>query len=106
ASFRRTAQAQNLDGHGRTRRLNILAAIIDERADTAPFGARDDDVADMKRAALDENGAHRAAAPIEFCLDDDALGRTIRIGLEIENFGLEKNRFLEFVEPHAGLGGD
>src|SRR5690606_31252354 len=40
------------------------AMIIDQRADTAPCGAGDDDVADRERACLDEHGGNRAAAPV------------------------------------------
>ena len=51
-----------------------------------------------KRAALDEHGGDRAAAALELGLEDDALGRAVRIGLQIEQFGLQQDRFFEPVE--------
>ena len=55
----------------------------------------------LQRAALDQHGRDGAAAAIELGLDHDAFGRTVGIGLEVEDFGLQQDGLLELVE--AGL---
>jgi len=40
----------------------------------------------MERAALHEYGRDGAAALIQLCFDHRAVGRALRIGLEIEHF--------------------
>src|SRR5690606_9530537 len=88
ARFRRALETENLDRHRRSGLRHLLTLIVDQRAHAAPFRTGDDDVATLQRAALHEHGRDRAAALVELGLDDDAFGRTIRIGLEIEKFGL------------------
>ena len=51
-----------------------------------------------KRAALDKHRRHRAAAAFELCFDHDPLGSTVRVGLEIEQLGLQQDRLFEPVE--------
>ena len=45
--------------------------------------------------------ADRAAAAVEPAFDHRAFGRAVRIGLQVEDFGLQQDRFLQLVE--AGL---
>ena len=92
AGIRRAGEAQHLDRRRRPCAVERRAGVGDECAHAAPLGARHDDVADVQRAALHENGRHRATAAIELGLDHGAFGRTIRIGLEIENFRLQADR--------------
>ena len=101
AGLGRRVEAQHLDRHRRTGRVDVLALVVDERAHAAPGHAGDDDVADLQRAALDEHGADRAAAALELGLDDDAFGRAVRIGLELENLGLQVDRLEQLVEVGA-----
>ena len=54
-----------------------------------------------KRAALHQHGADRAAAAIEPAFDHRTFGRAVRVGLQVENFGLQQDRLLQLVE--AGL---
>ena len=77
---------------------NGVAAIVDEAAHAAPHGAGDQHVADLERAALDQHRRHRAAALVELGFDHHAVGGAIGIGLELEHFGLQQDRFLELVE--------
>src|SRR5918995_826233 len=72
AGARRALQAEHLDGRRRAGFLELLATIVEDSADAAPFAARDDDVADHQRAGLHQHGRHRAAALLELRLDDDA----------------------------------
>ena len=78
--------------------MQVLAAIVDQRAHPAPLAAGDKDVADSQRAALDQHRRDRAAAALELGLEHDAFGRTVRVGLEIEQLGLQQDRFFELVE--------
>ena len=55
----------------------------------------------MQRAALDQHRADRAAAPVELGLDHHAFGGAVRIGLELEHLGLQRDRLEQLVE--AGL---
>ena len=75
AGFRRRLEAQHLDRRRGAGLAHLLAAIVDQRAHAAPFGAGDDDVADMQRAALDEHGRHRSAAAVELRFHHDAFRR-------------------------------
>ena len=98
AGFGRAGEAQHLDRHRRAGLLHGFALVVDQRADAAPFGAGDDEVADMQRAALDQHGRHRAAAAVELGLDHGAFGGARRIGLEIEDFGLQPDHFEQLVD--------
>ena len=101
AGFGRAVEAQHFDRNRRTGFGDVLALVVDERADAAPCRAGDDDVADLQRAALDQHGADRAAAAFELGFDDDAFGRAVGVGLEIEHFGLQGDRFQQLVEVGA-----
>ena len=106
AGFRRAVEAQNLDRNRGSGLLDVGAAVVDQGANAAPFGARHHDVAGAQGPALDEDGRHRTATAIELRLDDRAFRGAIRIGLEIEDFGLELQTFEERLETVAGLGRD
>ena len=81
AGLGRGVEAQDLDRHRRPGLRHRLAAIVDERAHAPPGRTGDDDVADAQRAALHQHGADRTATALELGLDDDAVGRAVRIGL-------------------------
>ena len=83
-----------------------MAGIRHQRAHAAPFGAGDDDVAGLQRAALHQHGGHRAAAAVEPRFDHRAFGRTVRIGLEFEHFGLQRDHVEQLVEIGLLLGRD
>ena len=63
--------------------------------------ADDNDIANLQRAAPDENGCKRATTLVELRFDDRPFGRTIRIGLQFKQFGLQRNFLDQLVE--AGL---
>ena len=54
-----------------------------------------------KRAALNQNRRHRAAALVELGFDHDARSLAVGIGLEIEHFGLQQNGIEQLVEIGA-----
>ena len=106
AGFRRAVEAEHLDRHRRSGLVDGLALIGDQRADAAHLGAGDDDVADPQRAALHQHGRDRTAAAIELGFDHGAFGGTRRIGLEVEQFGLQRDHFQQLVEIGLVLGGN
>src|SRR6478672_12365355 len=55
AGGRRTVEAEDLDGLAGARLVDSLAAVIEQRAHTAPRVAGDDRVSDLERAAVDEH---------------------------------------------------
>ena len=105
AGFRRTVEAEHFDRHRGTGFVDGVALVVDQRADPAHLGAGDDDVADPQRAALHQHGRNRAAAAIELGFDHGAFGRTFGIGLEVEQFGLQRDHFQQPVEIGLVLGG-
>ncbi len=104
AGLGRAVEAQHLDRHRRAGRDHSVAGIGHQRADAAPFGAGNDDVAGLERAALHQHGRDRAAAAVEPRLDHGAFGRPVRIGLEIEHFGLQRDHVEQLVEIALLLG--
>ena len=100
AGIRRAVEAQHLDRNGRSGRRHGCAGIVDQRAHAARFGAGNDQIADLERAALHQHGRDRAAAAIELGFDHGAFGRAIRIGLEVENFGLQPDGLEQLLEIH------
>ena len=106
AGFRRSVEAEHFDRHRGAGFVDGDALVVDQRADAAHFGAGDDDVADPQRAALHQHGRDRAAAAIELGFDHGAFGGTFGIGLEVEQFGLQRDHFQQPVEIGLVLGGD
>ena len=98
ARFRRAGEAEHLDRHRGTRLRNVLSLIVDQRPHASPFAAGDHDVAHAQGPALHQNGGDRAAAAVEFRLDHRAFRRAVGIGLEIEHFGLQPDRFQQLAE--------
>src|SRR6202043_2609055 len=100
----RGRQAQDFDGGGGTGAFHRLAAFVGEQAHPAPFGAGDDDVADLERSALHQHGGDGAAALVELGFHHRAFGGAVGIGLEVQDFGLQQDGFFQLVQANA-LGG-
>lgn len=98
ARFRHAGEAENFDRNCGACFLHVLAALVLERAHATPFAARDDDVADAQRTALNENRGDGATALVELRLDHRAVGGAIGVRLQIQHFGLEEDRLLQLVE--------
>jgi hypothetical protein len=106
AGLRRALKAENFDRESGSGFLDVLATVIDQRADTAPLVAGNEDFARLERAGLNQNGGNRTAATIELGLDHDAFGGAIGVGLQIEKFGLQQDRVEQLVEVELLGGGD
>src|SRR6185437_12620405 len=104
ACFRRCRETQHFHRNRRTCAFDGFAAIVDQRTHAAPFRSRDEDVALFQRAALHEHGCDRAAALVELGFDHRTFGGAVRICLQVEDFGLQQDRFFQLVEVDA-LGG-
>ena len=104
ARLRRAVEPEDLDGNGGARLLDGGAGIADERADAAPLGTGDHDVARVQGAALDEHRRHGTTAAVEFRFDHGAFRLAVGIGLQLEDFGLELQAFEQRLETIAGLG--
>ncbi len=64
------------------RGVDLLAAVVVERADAPPGVAGDDRVADLQRAALDQHRRDGAAADVDARLDDRAGGLGLGVGAQ------------------------
>ena len=106
ARLGRTVQAEHLDRNRRTGFLDPLALVVDQRADLAALLADDKDVALAQRAVLDQNRRDRAAAHVELRFDHGTLCGAVRVGLQFQNFGLQRDRLEQFVQTLAGVGRD
>ncbi len=104
ARFRRRRKTQHFHRRGRPGEFHGLAAIVLQQANPAPFRTGNHDVADLQGAALHQHGGDGAAALVELGLDHRAFGAAFRIGLEVEDFGLQQDRLFQLVEIGA-LGG-
>ena len=60
----------------------------------------------MERTVLHKDGGNGAAAFIQLCLDDDALGAAVRIGLQLLDVRHEQDVFEQIRDAHAGQCGD
>src|SRR5262249_17054312 len=69
-----------------------------QRAHPPPLGTGNDEVAAAKGATLHQHGRDGPATAVELGLDDGALGRPVRIGLEIEDFRLQRDGFEQPVD--------
>ena len=99
-------EAEDLDRLAGQRALDLVALVVVHRADAAPVGAGHDVVADLERAALDEDRHDGAAARVELGLDDDAGGLRVRVGLELLDLGQQDDRLEQVVEVLLRLGRD
>jgi hypothetical protein len=99
--LRRALKAKHLDRHRRRGLLDLLAAIVDQRAHPTPLIAGDEDVTRHQRAGLHQHCGDGATALVELGLDDDTFCRAVRIGLQVEDFGLQQDRLEQLVEIGA-----
>ena len=100
------AQAEDFHGGRRAGDFHRAALVVEHRPHAAPLGAGDDDVALVEGAVLHEDGGDRAAAAIQPAFDHRTFGRAVRVGLQVEDFGLQQDGFLQLVEVHPFGGRD
>ena len=101
AGLGHAVEAEDLDRVARAGLLDLVAHEVVHGADAAPVGAGDERVADLERAALDEDRDHGAAARVELGLDDDARGLGLGVGLELLELGDDLDRVEQVVEALA-----
>ena len=104
AGLGHAVEAEHAHGDGRGGDLEAFALFIDEGADASVVGAAEDDVADLEGALADEDGGGGATG-LESGLDDVALGLAVRVGLELQQVGLEDNHLQQLVDAllcHCG----
>src|SRR6202044_3287802 len=106
AGFWWAVETEDLDRHRWASFLDGVTLIRNQRAHTPHLGAGHDDIANLQGAALDQHGRHRAAAAIELGFDHGAFGGTRRVGLEVEDFGLQRDHLEQSVEIGLVLGGN
>ena len=104
ARLRDGVEPEDLDRLGRRRRLHALALVVGHRPHAAPMGARDDVVADLERAALDQDGHDGAAARVELGLDHGAGGIRVRVGGELLDLGGQQQTLEQVVDAVVRLG--
>ena len=107
AGFGSAVEAQDFNRNRGTGFGDVLALVVDEGANAAPGCTGDHDITHMQRAALNERRANGAAAAFQLGFNDDAFGRAVGVGLEIENFGwrwIASNSLSRLVRFRAETG--
>ena len=104
AGIRRALQAQHLHGHRRRGAFHRLAVLVEHGAHAAELVARDDRIAELQRALLDQHRGHGAAALLDGRFDDEAGGEAVGRRRELEHFGLQQDGVEQLVDALAGLG--
>src|SRR6059036_1644700 len=97
------AEPLDLDRVGRASALDLLAARVDQRADSARVCADDDRVSLLQGAVLDQHGRDGASPAVQPALDDHAPGCTVRVGFELQDLGLERGHLEELVDARPLL---
>ncbi len=82
--------------------VDQLPLVVEQGADPAVAGAADDDLADAEGPLLDQHGRHHAPALGERGLQAGALGRPVRVGLELVQFGDGLERQEQLGDALAG----
>ena len=94
--LRHAIQAEHFDRDGRSGFLEPLAFFVNQGAHFAVKFAAQGHIADVQCAFAHEHRRSRAAG-FHAGFDDVALGPAIRIGLQLQQIGLEQNHFQQFV---------
>ena len=97
-------QAQDLHRVGGLRLGDVLAARVHQSAHAAVGRAGHHDVAGVQGAALDEHRGHGAPALVQVRLDDEAGGRSVGVGLQLQHVGLQDDGLQQVVDVQLLLG--
>ena len=88
---RHAREAEHLHRDRRAGLLHDLAALVEQRAHTTGEQAADEVLSDLECPVLHEHTRHRTLARVELRLDDRADRIAIRVGLEVEELGLQQD---------------
>ena len=89
--LRNAAQARALHGRRRRRLLDAAAVVVDERANLAEVLADEDRVADLERAARDEERRARPETLLQLRFDHEAVRAAVRVRLKLKDLRLHEN---------------
>ena len=107
ARFRRGRQAEHLDRHRRAGALRPFRRGRSTSRRTRPHSEPATTMSPtLSVPRWHQHGGDRPAALVELGLDHRAFGGAVGIGLEVEHFGLQQDRFFELVEAGALGRGD
>ena len=87
-------------------RLQLPAAIVDERPDLADDRARDERIADAQRAVLNQDGRDGPAALVELRFEHRPRRVALGIGLELAQLGDQQHHLEQQLEVLLLLRGD
>ena len=91
-------EAEHLDRVAGPRLLEAGAGVVLHRPHLAPLRPGDDRVADVQRAALDQDRGDRAAARVEVRLDHRAGGGRVGVRLQLLDLGDQEDVLEQLVE--------
>ena len=91
-------KAKNLSWHGWKRGFHLLTTLIDQGPNLTPLSASNDDITAAQCAALNENSRHWTAAFIKLRFNHNPIGVTLRIGFQLKQFSLQRDRFGQRIE--------
>ena len=79
--------------------VDVVAVVVEQRPDPTVAGTGHDRVADVQRAALDQDRGDRAATLVEVRLDGHTLTVHLRVGPQVERrVGGQDDRLEQLVE--------
>ena len=104
ARCRYVCQTGDLNRRGWAGALDLLASGVGHHTHAANRCAGNHAVAGLEGTVLYQNGRNRSAALVEFCLDDRALGQTVRVGFELLYLGNQQDILQQVLDTHFGLG--
>src|SRR6266496_4199974 len=104
AGHRHGRQAEHLDRLRRQGRGDLLAVLVVHVADASEGRTGHDRVADVQRAAADQDGRDRAAPLVEVRLDDGALRAPVGVGPQVQlHVGHQQDGLDQIVEAQLAL---
>ena len=106
AGLGRTVQAQHLDGNRGSGFFHGLAVLVGQRAHPAELAAGDEDVANLEGTPMHQDRGNRTPAALQLGLDHHAFGVAVRVGLELQQLGLECDGLDQLVQVGLFRGRD
>ena len=105
ARVRHVRQAKNFHGDGRAGFVNGFAVFVQHGAHFTECRAGQKHIAFFQRAALHQQGGHRAASFVQTGFHDNAFGRRVYRGFQFQHFGFQQHGFQKFVDIQTLFGG-